>query len=375
MESAATLGFKGRLFENGILNGATTARVSISGRAYVNFVGCGYLALSQVPELRAAARQALEDGAPFCRQFPSDFDVIDPIFRRVEQQAAAALGTEASIYFASGYLIGMVGVASLADSFDLIFIDESAHYNLQDAVKLTGLRSFKFAHCDAEHLRQLLQQHVGTKERPLIVTDGVFPATGTLPPLADYASVCAPYEGRFFIDESHAFGVVGAHGRGSAEYCGVEHLAATGATLSKAFCGQGAIVGGTNQAIARLRTLPIIRGANAGSPISAAASAASLEYVKGHPELRDKLRATALYLRQQLRSLGLPITDSPAPVVSFQLGRREEMQALQRKVLSRGVYIHHSDYIGAGPQGLIWCAVFADHTRDDINALIEAIRE
>jgi 8-amino-7-oxononanoate synthase len=375
MEPAASIAVKERLFDHGTMRGPAAARVTIDDREYINFVGSGYLALSQVPEIRAAARQALEDGAPFSRQFPSDFEVIDPIFQSVERCAAAACGTEASVYFASGYFIGMVGLASLSDRFDLILIDETAHYSLKDAAKLTGLRTFAFAHCDTENVARLLKQHVGAGERPLLVTDGVFATTGALPPLADYAKVCTPYNAKFFVDESHGFGVVGSRGRGSAEYFGVEHMAATGTTLTKALCGQGAIVGGTAATIARLRALPVIRGACAGSPLSAAAAAAGLEYVAAHPALRNKLSAMTSYFRQQLRQLGLHVIDSPAPIVSFQHGRREDMQALQRKALARGVYIYLSNYIGAGPEGMIRCALFANHTLDDIDALLDLIRE
>jgi 7-keto-8-aminopelargonate synthetase-like enzyme len=268
----------------------------------------------------------------------------------------------------------MVGLASVTVPIDRIFIDEMAHYSLKDAARLTAVRTHIFHHCDAEDLGRLLDQHVGAQERPLIVTDGVFASTGAVPPLRDYAKACAPYDGRLFIDESHAFGVVGTEGRGSSEYCGVEHLAASGTTLSKALCGQGAIVAGSAAAIAHLRTLPVIRGANSGSPISAAATAASLRYLAEHPQLRHRLTATGAYLRQQLREMGLTVIDSPAPIVSFQFGRRDDMQALQRKALASGVYVYHSNYIGAGPEGIIRCAVFADHTEADIDALIAVLR-
>lgn len=356
-----------------IVGGPASARVTIDGREYINFFGSAYLALSGVPQIRAAVEQALSQGASFAQHFAPILGGVDPIFDGTERAGAFACGKEASVYFASGYLIGTVGIASVDQPFDLLILDESAHYSLKDAAKLTGLPSFTFAHCDAGSLREVLTRHVRANQRPLVLTDGVFATTGRIPPLADYAAQLAPYDGRLFVDEAHGFGVVGDHGRGATEYCGVEYIASTGATLSKAFCAQGAIVGCSAATAARLRTLPQLRGANAGSPLSAAAATASFAYVRAHPEFRGNLRTMTDYFRARLRSIGLEVIDSPAPIVAFHFGRRTDMLAVQHNLFNRGIYIYHSTYIGAGSEGVIRCAVFRDHSRDDIDALVSAL--
>jgi len=354
--------------------GAVSARINIDGREYLNFFGNGYLALSQVPAIRAAVLEALKDGAPFAQQLPAALGGITPIFAAVEHAAALACAKEASVYFASGYFLGMVGLASVDRSFNVLSLDEHAHPNLKDAAKLSGLQSHMFAHCDPGSLADVLKISVGAGQRPMVVTDGVFASTGRIPPLSEYATILAPYNGRLFIDESHALGVVGTNGRGAAEWCGVEHLAVTGSTLSKAFCAQGAVVGCSALDASRLREIPAIRGACAGSPLSAVAATASLAYVAQHPELRENLLATTRYLRTRLRASGITVIDSPAPIVSFQFGGRKDMQALQRRLFEEGIHIYHSTYFGAGPQGIIRCAVFRDHSREDIDTLVSAIR-
>jgi 7-keto-8-aminopelargonate synthetase-like enzyme len=192
-------------------------------------------------------------------------------------------------------------------------------------------------------------------------------------PLAEYATVISERDGRLLVDESHAFGVVGTEGRGACEQCGVESITNVGATLGKAFCAQGALVGCAISRVTELRLVPPIRGACAGSPLSAAAAHASLSYVAKHPELRVKVSETAMYLRTSLRRIGVDVLDSPAPIVSFQTGDREAMLELRRRAWKEGIYIYHSNYIGAGAAGTIRCAVFADHSREDIDALISAI--
>jgi len=356
------------------VRGPVSARVTIDGREYLNFFGAGYLALSDLPEIRDAVSQALAQGLPLARQLPAVHGAIDPLFDAVEKAGADAMGTQASVYFASGYLIGVVGLRSFERSFDLVLLDESAHYNLQDTARLTGLPTYTFAHCDAEALAQVLRQNVRADQRPILLTDGVFATSGRVPPLADYVALLEAYDGRLLIDESHAFGVVGERGRGAGEHCGVLSRVATGATLSKAFCVQGAVVGCPQATAHRLRAVPPIGGACAGSPLSAAAAVASLNYVARHPELRKDLHAMTAYLRMRVRELGLETIDSPAPIVAFRWGNRADMLALQRRLFDRGIHIHYSQYVGAGPEGIVRCAVFRNHSREDIDVLVDAVR-
>jgi 7-keto-8-aminopelargonate synthetase-like enzyme len=356
------------------IGGTVSARISIDSREYINFFGSTYLALSDVPEIREAVRVALAAGCPFANAVPSVLGGLDPIFEDVERTAAAFCGTEASVYFASGYLIGMVGLASIDAPFDVLLLDECAHFSLKDSARLTGLPAFTFAHCDVDALAEVLRLHVRSGQRPLVLTDGVFATTGRIPPLAAYAAILAPYDGRLFIDEAHGFGVVGKSGRGAGEFCGVESVATVGATLSKAFCAQGAVVGCPAATAVRLRSAPPVRGACAGSPLSAAASAASLAYVARHPEFRAELSRTAEYLRSRLRGIGVEVIDTPAPIVSFQMGGRAEMLAIQRRAFEQGIYIYHSDYIGAGRDGVLRCALFRNHALEDIDALIDVLR-
>lgn len=356
------------------VDGPVSARIHIDGRPHINFFGWGYLALSAIPEIRAAISVALRQEAPLVQQVPAVAGAIDPFFDDVERQAALACNTEAAVYFSSGYFIGTVGLSSLRASFDVVVLDQYAHYSLQDAATLSGVPVFTFHHCDTDSLVDVLKTCASAGQRPVVATDGAFAVSGRVPPLHEYAPVLMRYGGRLFIDEAHSFGVVGEHGRGAAEFCGVEHVATTGATLSKAYCAPGAILGCRAQTAVHLRTIPQVRGACAGSPLSAAAAAASLRYVGRHPELRANLRAKADYLRTNLRRLGLDVIDSPAAIVSFKYGSSTDMQALQRRLFDRGIYVvYATSYMGCGPEGMLRCAVFRDHTHADIDALVAAV--
>jgi 8-amino-7-oxononanoate synthase len=355
------------------VTGPISARMTIDGKPYVNFFGAAYLALSGIPAIREAVLEQIRLGAPWAQHLPAAHGATDPVFGEVERAGARACQTEASIYFASGYLIGAVGLAAVDVPFDLIAMDETAHFSLQDAATLSRRPVFAFRHCDVDSLRDVLNRNLRPGQRAVLLTDGAFATTGRIPPLGEYAAVLASCDGRMLIDESHAFGVVGENGRGAAEHCGVESVAIRGATLSKAYCAQGAIVGCSGAAAVRSHTTVPTRAANAGSPLSAAAATATLEYVAAHPEVRDRVREMTDYLRMRLRDAGLDVISSPAPIVSFRCGSGDEMQALQRKAFDRGIYLHYSRYIGAGVEGMIRCAVFRDHSRSDIDELIDML--
>ncbi|MEJ0040371.1 MAG: aminotransferase class I/II-fold pyridoxal phosphate-dependent enzyme [Gammaproteobacteria bacterium] len=143
--------------------------------------------------------------------------------------------------------------------------------------------------------------------------------------------------------------------------------------MNKAYCAQGAVVACTGAAATRVRTVPPLGASSAGSPLSATAAAASLAYVADRPGLRKTLRDTADYLRIRLRNIGLDPSESPAPIVTFKSGTFADMHALQRRAFERGIYLHHSTYIGAGPEGVIRCAIFRDHSRQDMDELIDAL--
>ena len=362
-----------RLLAGRTVQGPISARMQIDGRPYLNFFGAGYLALAGLPEIRGAIRKALDEGVPIAQQLPAAHGASDPIFEELESTAARACGSEASVYFASGYLIGGVGLAALEGAFDRVFIDESAHYSLSDAARASSKPSVTFAHGNANALAEVLKACLKAHERPLVLTDGAFATTGHIAPLAEYAEILAPYNGRLLVDESHSFGVVGGNGRGAAEYCGVEEVATIGATFSKAYCAQGAVVSCTKSDALRMRTVAPIGAACAGSPLTAAAALASLNYVSASPSLRLSLQSLTGYLRNRLRHIGIDVVESPAPIVAFRAGQRADMLALQKRAFEREIYLHYSTYIGAGSEGVIRCAMFRDHTYQDIDQLIDVL--
>ncbi|EED36049.1 hypothetical protein NOR51B_1997 [Luminiphilus syltensis NOR5-1B] len=343
----------------------------VDDRAFLNFAGCNYLALGDRPEMREVARKAIDDGVPFSRYLVRDYGGYDEPFERVEAAAAAFYGTEAAVYLPSGYLIGAAGFAGLRPEYDVLVLDEMAHWCLADAATLSDAAVKTFRHADCDDLERVLNELEG--QRPLVVSDGVFATTGELPPLDRYYALAESRDGHLFVDESHAAGVVGPNGRGAIDHFGLGERAHVGTTLSKGLCGQGSVFVGSDKQVALARANRALRGSSPGSPISALVSATAMDMVRETPELSALLRDKASSLRKQLQALGLDIVDTPASIIAFAEGDFEHMRGLQSALFDAGIYVLHSNYIAAGPGGMIRLSVFGDHTDEDFQHVCDAI--
>ncbi|MEQ9530693.1 MAG: pyridoxal phosphate-dependent aminotransferase family protein [Haliea sp.] len=343
----------------------------VDDRPFLNFAGCNYLALGDRSELREVAHKAIDDGVPFSRYLVRDYGGYDEPFERVEAAAAEFYGTEAAVYLPSGYLIGAAGFAGLRPEYDVLVLDEMAHWCLADAATLSDAAVKTFRHADCDDLERVLSELEG--QRPLVVSDGVFATTGELPPLDRYYALAESRDGHLFVDESHAAGVVGPNGRGAIDHFGLGARAHVGTTLSKGLCGHGSVFVGSGEQVARARATRALRGSSPGSPISALVSATAMDIVRQTPELPAALRDKSSSLRKQLQALGLAIVDTPASIIAFAEGDFDHMRRLQSMLFDTGIYVLHSNYIAAGPGGMIRLSVFADHTDEDFQRVCDVI--
>jgi 8-amino-7-oxononanoate synthase len=102
--------------------------------------------------------------------------------------------------------------------------------------------------------------------------------------------------------------------------------------------------------------------------------ATSLRYAREHPELRRRLQFNVSYLKREMRSIGLQMNDSPVPIATFAMSSHEQMKALKTRLMQEGIFVYHSTYIGGGVEGVIRCGIFADHTIEQMERLIDALR-
>jgi glycine C-acetyltransferase/8-amino-7-oxononanoate synthase len=361
----------------------------IDGRRCLYFAGTGYLGLQGHPEVIRAACDAAERfgiGSATSRT-RTGFGDTPPILD-VERLAAEFFGLDDAFYFASGYLGNTVLATVLCDAFDAVFLDERSHYCEWDAARLSGRPVISFAHRDPGDLGEKLRAQLPPGERPLVLTDGIFAAVGSMAPVAEYRDVLAAYPGSILaVDDAHGFGVLGEHGRGTLEHAGlwseqVNGPAASPApallvcgTCSKAIGGYGGIIPGSRALIERLKGRShVYSGASAPSNPVAAATAKAFELLLAQPDLRRQLAGNAATLKRGLRKLGLATDDSPVPIASLVLGDAANMQRIQRTLADRGISIaYFAAYAGLGPAGALRIAVFATHSTQMIDELVDSL--
>ena len=380
------------------------AETVIDGRRYLYFGGTAYLGLQGHPEVIRAACEATERYGLASATTRAWFGDTPPVLD-VERLAARLFGADDAFYYASGFMSNHVLLGPLRDVVHKVFLEERSHYSLIEAAHALRLPVFTFAHRDPESLCAALKAQLQPQECPLVVSDGVFPVLGTIAPVADYARLLAEYPGSILaIDDAHALGVLGEHGRGTYEY--TDLLTAGGntpptllppptpslspvprpsspttllfcGTLSKALGGFGGIIPGTQAFIGWLKSRShYFDGASGPAVPVAAASAKALELVLAEPALRQRLADNVRLAKAGLRWLGFSTDETPVPIIGLRIGTGETMARIQRNLADRGIMVAHAaSYSGVGPGGVLRIAVFATHTPAMIEQLLDTLRK
>lgn len=352
--------------------------VTIGERRFLYFGGTGYLDIQRRPELAVAADQAMRRYGLHAATSRLGFGESPPL-AEAEREAAQYFGVEAAWLLPSGW----VGASVLLDvhhrAQDRLFLDRDAHFALRDAARLVGRPVAVFDHRDPESLRAKLRAELQPGERPVVLTDGVFPISGQLAPLADYLKILEAYpDARMVVDDAHGFGVLGDGGRGTVEFHGIwahPRILLTG-TASKALGGYGGLIPGADEVIRHLRATSSWQAGSTPLPAPvAAATAAALRIVRGEPQLRARLAKNTAMVRDGLRRLGLAVEELPTPIIPLVAGDGTAMQRLHEALRADGVIVPYlSRYTGLGPHGALRIAVFATHESAQIERLLAALR-
>jgi 8-amino-7-oxononanoate synthase len=369
----------------------------IDGRDYTHFVGTGYLGLQGHPDVIRAACEAAERYGIGSANSRTAFGTTPPVVD-VERCAAALFGLDDAFYFASGWmgnniLVQLIEilVPSYGAECGLVLVDECSHYSVFEAARVRNWPHVTFGHRDPDDLRAKLKEHLKPGQSPLVLSDGVFAATGRIAPVGEYFEILRCYPGSALcLDDAHGVAVVGENGRGTFEHAGLWRYgvnAVAGSappcpallfsgTLSKAVGGYGGIVPGSTEFIRRVKSRSAYFGGTSPPPAPiAAASARAIELIMADPGLRTRLWSNARLLKDGLRQLGFDVDDTPVPIVALTIGDAGNMQRVQRALMERGITVAYmAAYSGLGPEGALRIAVFATHTEEMIGQLLDELR-
>jgi glycine C-acetyltransferase len=358
------------------IDGPQGPRVRVAGREVINLSSNNYLGIANHPKVIEAGIKALESygGGSGASRLVSG--TMRPHLE-LEEKLASFKGAEAALVFNSGYHANLSIITALTEREDIIFSDRLNHASIVDACILSRAKFKRYPHCDVDSLERMLKDSKGYRRR-LIVTDGVFSMDGDIAPLKDISRLAEKYGATLMVDDAHATGVLGNHGRGT-----LEHLAINNSdiiqmgTLGKAVGSFGAFVAGRKVLIDYLINMarPFIY-TTALPPSVCAASIAALDIIMEEPNLRDALWKRAGFFRGYLNNAGLDTMLSETQIMPVVIGNARKTLTVSNELLEEGIFVQ-AIRPPTVPEGTsrLRVTVMANHDPDDLKYAAETIKK
>jgi glycine C-acetyltransferase len=364
------------------LDSPQAPRVRMEGRGEVIILSSNnYLGLCNEPSVVAAGKKALDRfgaGTASVRFICGTFT----IHRTLEAACARLVGTAASLSFVSAWNANEAVPGTLLTENDIIISDQLNHASIIDGIRLakaiTKCQSAVYQHGDLADLDARLSS-ARDRRIKMVITDGIFSMEGAIAKLPDLLELCRKHDAVLVVDDSHATGVLGKHGRGTAEHFGVVgEVDIITSTLGKALGGAaGGFVAGSAAVCDYLtqRARPQLFS-NALPPTVAASSLASIEFLEAHPERVAALQENARYFRDQLRGLGFQPLPGETPIIPVILGETSAAIRMSELLLGEGVFVTGFGY-PVVPQGQarVRCQISAAHSREDLDQALAAFQK
>jgi glycine C-acetyltransferase len=361
------------------LDSPQAPRVTMEGRGEVIILSSNnYLGLSNHPDVVAAGHAALDRfgaGTASVRFICGTFTV----HRELEAALAECVGTEAALTFVSCWNANEALFATLLGPDDVIISDQLNHASIIDGIRLakviTRCQTAVYRHADLADLEAKLQASRDRRTR-LIVTDGVFSMEGDITPLPAIVDLARRYDAIVAVDDSHATGVIGAGGRGTADYYDmVGSVDIITSTLGKALGGAaGGFIAASAATCDYLTQRARPQLFSNALPCTVAGSAlAAVRQLRTHPDLVARLHANARDFREGLTRLGFRPLEGATPIIPVILGETAKAIQMSELLLEQGVFVTGFGY-PVVPQGeaRVRCQVSAAHTRADLDQALGA---
>ncbi len=344
------------------------------GSEVINFCANNYLGLSSHPEVIEASKKALDShgyGMSSVRFICGTQD----LHKKLEKQISDFFGMEDAILYAAAFDANGGIFEPLFTKEDAIISDELNHASIIDGVRLCKAQRYRYKHSNMEDLENQLKIAQSQRYR-IIVTDGVFSMDGDIAKLKEICDLAEKYDALVMVDDSHASGFIGEHGKGTPEYHDViERVDIITSTLGKALGGaMGGFTTGKKEIIdmLRQRSRPYLFS-NSLSPVIAGAASRVFEMLNETTELRDKLMSNAEYFKAQMSKAGFVLKPSDSAIVALMLFNAKLSQDFAAKLLEEGIYVI-GFYYPVVPKGLarIRIQLSAAHTKEHLDKAVNA---
>ncbi|RRH89357.1 glycine C-acetyltransferase [Mesorhizobium tamadayense] len=361
-----------------VITSTQSSEIEIAdGSKVLNFCANNYLGFANNQDLRDAAKAAL-DRYGYGMASVRFICGTQEEHKRLEARVSSFLKMEDTVLYSSCFDANAGLFETLLGEEDTIISDALNHASIIDGVRLSKARRIRYANNDLAALEEELKKADGSRFK-LIATDGVFSMDGIIANLGGVCDLAEKYGALVMVDDSHAVGFVGRHGRGSAEHCGVEgRIDIITGTLGKALGGaSGGYTSGKREVIEwlRQRSRPYLFS-NTLMPAIAGASLKVFDLVEHGDALREKLYANANRFRRKMSSAGFTLAGADHPIIPVMLGDEALAQEMAQRMLKRGIYVIGFSFpVVPKGQARIRTQMSAAHSSADIDRAVEAFTE
>ena len=363
-----------------VITSSQSAHIEVTGGQQVlNMCANNYLGLANNPEIIEAAKSSYDKwgyGLSSVRFICG----TQQIHKELEKKITEFLETEDTILYTSCFDANGGLFETILSEEDAIISDELNHASIIDGVRLCKAQRYRYKNNDMNDLEEKLKEAKTKNAKHLLVaTDGVFSMDGFIANLKGICDLADKYNAMVMVDDSHAVGFMGKHGKGTPEHCGVlGRVDIITGTLGKALGGaSGGYTSGRKEIIdlLRQRSRPYLFS-NTVAPSIVSASIKVLEMLSSTTQLRDKLEENTKYFREQITKAGLNIKPGIHPIVPIMIGDAALSQKMAARLLEKGVYVIGFFY-PVVPKGTarIRVQISAAHTKEDLDFTVNAFKE
>ena len=363
-----------------IITSSQSAHIEVTGGQQVlNMCANNYLGLANNPEIIEAAKSSYDKwgyGLSSVRFICG----TQQIHKELEKKITEFLETEDTILYTSCFDANGGLFETILSEEDAVISDELNHASIIDGVRLCKAQRYRYKNNDMNDLEEKLKEAKANNAKHLLVaTDGVFSMDGFIANLKGICDLAEKYNAMVMVDDSHAVGFMGKHGKGTPEHCGVlGRVDIITGTLGKALGGaSGGYTSGRKEIIdlLRQRSRPYLFS-NTVAPSIVSASIKVLEMLSSTTHLRDKLEENTKYFREQITKAGLNIKPGIHPIVPIMIGDAALSQKMAARLLEKGVYVIGFFY-PIVPKGTarIRVQISAAHTKEDLDFAVSAFKE
>jgi glycine C-acetyltransferase len=358
-----------------VLEGEQQAHATFDHRSVVNLSSNNYLGLTTHPLLRERALDAIRTlgvGSGSVRTIAGTMDV----HMELERRLAAFKRTEAAVVFQSGFTANAGTVSSILGKDDAIISDELNHASIIDGARLSRATIKVFPHRDVDAARKIVKA-LPSAQRKLIITDGVFSMDGDLGALPGLCDIADEYGCIMMVDDAHASGVFGTHGRGTVDHFGLHgRVDVQVGTLSKAIGALGGYVAGSRSLIEFLyhRARPFLFSTS-HPPSVAATCMAALDVLETEPRWMEQLWDNTRFFKAGLQALGFDTGISESPITPVIVGDDAKAMELSDRLFAEGVFAQGIAFPTV-PHGKarVRTIVTATHTRNELQFALDAFQ-